>query len=78
MQTAIVYGRFLFSHVRSVVTPFCTRRENVRLDLVTGFCGFAKDLQAQHSARKFVFGEDAFFIAANSSSSALGKVFFAF
>lgn len=74
MQTAVVYGRLIASHTRQFVAPLLKRQSSSKLQLITASCGFSKDLAPGKS--KFLYGEDAFFIANNSASDVLGKICF--
>ena len=74
MQTAVVYGRLIASHARQLVAPLLKRQNNAKLQLITACCGFSKDFTPAKS--KFVYGEDAFFIARNSASDVLGEICF--
>jgi len=71
MQSAVVYGRLIASHARQLVAPLLKRQTSPsKLRLVTACCGFAKDFRPAKS--KFVFGEDAFFVARTNHSDVLG------
>ena len=74
MQTAVVYGRLIASHARQLVAPLLKRQNSAKLQLITASCGFSKDFTPAKS--KFVYGEDAFFIAGNSASDVLGEICF--
>lgn len=74
MQTAVVYGRLIASHARQLVAPLLKRQNSAKLQLITASCGFSKDFTPAKS--KFVYGEDAFFIARNSASDVLGEICF--
>lgn len=72
MQSAVVYGRLIASHARQLVAPLLKRQTSpAKLRLVTACCGFSKDFRPAKS--KFVFGEDAFFVAKTHHSDVLGK-----
>ena len=70
MQSAVVYGRLIASHARQLVAPLL-KRQTSELRLITACCGFSKDFRPAKS--KFVFGEDAFFVAKTKHSDVLGK-----
>lgn len=74
LQTAVVYGRLLASHARQLVGPLLKRQNSAKLQLISACCGFSKDFTPAKS--KFVFGEDAFFVARNSASDVLGEICF--
>lgn len=74
MQTAVVYGRLIASHARQLVAPLLKRQNSAKLQLITASCGFSKDFTPAKS--KFVYGEDAFFMARNSASDVLGEICF--
>lgn len=74
MQTAVVYGRLIASHARQLVAPLLKRQSASKLQLITACCGFSKDFTP--AKNKFVYGEDAFFIARNSASDVLGEICF--
>lgn len=73
MQSAVVYGRLLASHARQLVAPLLKRQTNsTDLRLITAYCGFSKDFKP--AKNKFVFGEDACFLAKTKTSDVLGKL----
>lgn len=74
MQSAVVYGRLIASHARQLVAPLLKRQPSAsKLQLISASCGFSKDFRPAKS--KFVFGEDAFFVAGTKHSDVLGKLF---
>lgn len=74
MQSAVVYGRLIASHARQLVAPLLKRQPSAsKLQLISASCGFSKDFRPAKS--KFVFGEDAFFVARTKHSDVIGKLF---
>ena len=79
LQSPLVYGRILASQIRQIVPRLLRQDERTCVNarrytrLVTGYCGFSKDLQ--HSKKRFAFGEDAFFVAEDRARNVLGNVF---
>lgn len=72
MQTCVVYGRLFCTQAREAVSQILGRQTGpARVRLIAVCCGFSKDLNSP--ARKFVFGDDAYFVADNRSSSVMGK-----
>lgn len=70
-QSAVVYGRLLASHARQFVAPLLIKETcPSKLHLISACCGFSKDFQPAKS--KFVFGEDAYFVAGTKHSDVLG------
>lgn len=70
-QSAVVYGRLLASHARQFVAPLLMKETSpTKLHLISACCGFSKDFQPAKS--KFVFGEDAYFVAGTKHSDVLG------
>ena len=75
MQSAVVYGRLIASHARQLVAPLLKKQpSSSKLQLISACCGFSKDFRQAKS--KFVFGEDAFFVARTKHSDVLGKFVF--
>ena len=76
MQSGIVYGRLIVGQakqiVRSLVVKGLAPTQSIRL--VTAYCGFAK-LNSNQPKKKFLYGEDSFFIAENKFANVLGKYF---
>lgn len=76
MQTCVVYGRLFCSQARQAVGQILGRETGPsRVRLIAVCCGFSKDLNSNSSTRKFVFGDDAYFVAENRSSSVMGEYF---
>lgn len=76
MQTCVVYGRLFCSQARQAVGHILGQQTCPRVRLVAVCCGFSKDLNSP--AKKFVFGDDAYFIADNRQSSVMGEYFIPF
>ncbi|KAK3737467.1 hypothetical protein QZH41_008353 [Actinostola sp. cb2023] len=71
MQTCVVYGRLFCTQARQAVSHILGQEAGpARVRLIAVCCGFSKDLNCP--ARKFVFGDDAYFVADNRGSSVMG------
>eukprot|EP00112_Aurelia_sp_Birch-Aquarium-sp1_P023253 Seg685.10 transcript_id=Seg685.10/GoldUCD/mRNA.D3Y31 product="Protein phosphatase PTC7" protein_id=Seg685.10/GoldUCD/D3Y31 len=73
MQSGIVYGRLIIGQAKDIlIRNLVTKSPSAQsFRLVTAYCGFAK-LSSSRPRRKFIYGEDAFFIAENKFSNVLG------
>ena len=73
MQSGIVYGRLIIGQAKDIVIRSLVSKSPSAQSfrLVTAYCGFAK-LSSNQPRRKFIYGEDAFFIAENKFSNVLG------
>ena len=73
MQSGIVYGRLIFGQARQIVRSFVAKglTPTQSFGLVTAYCGFAK-LNSNQPKKKFLYGEDSFFIAENKFANVLG------
>ena len=83
MQSGLVYGRLIVRQAQKFLlnqasARTCKTQNRVRphetFRLITAYCGFAKDNISPQPKRKFVYGEDACFIAENKFSNVLGKI----
>lgn len=73
MQSGLVYGKVIFGHAKQILYRSCSKRVGqLSLRLITAYCGFPKFNHSQEPKRKFIYGEDAFFIAENKNCTALG------
>ena len=76
MQSGIVYGRLIVGQAKQIVRSFVVKglAPTQSFRLVTAYCGFAK-LNSNQPKKKFLYGEDSFFIAENKFANVLGKYF---
>ena len=74
LQSPLVYGRFFASQVRLFLPRLLKQGDHANTRqytrFITAYCGHSKDFKA--SKKRFAFGEDAFFVAEDKSSSVLG------
>ncbi len=76
MQSGLVYGRLIIGQAKQILfRRAVTEASKQSFRLVTAFCGFAKYSNNHYPKRKFLYGEDAFFIAENKFSNVLGRAF---
>lgn len=73
MQSGIVYGRLIVGQAKQIVRSFVVKglAPTQSFRLVTAYCGFAK-LNSNQPKKKFLYGEDSFFIAENKFANVLG------
>ena len=73
MQSGIVYGRLIVGQAKQIVRSFVVKglTPTQSFRLVTAYCGFAK-LNSNQPKKKFLYGEDSFFIAENKFANVLG------
>lgn len=74
LQSPLVYGTFFASQLRLFLPRLLKRgdRANIRryTRFITAYCGHSKNFKG--SGKRFAFGEDAFFVAEDKTSSVLG------
>lgn len=72
MQTCVVYGRFFCTQARQAVSHLLGREAvAARVRLISVCCGFSKEFNSPR--KRFLFGDDAYFIAENQGNNVMGK-----
>ena len=73
MQSGIIYGRLIVRQAKKLVLRSLVSNgpSPQSFKLVTAYCGFAK-LNNNQPRRKFIYGEDAFFVAENRFANVVG------